>query len=110
MNREQMFCSLVIWFELFVTDGPAGRDSFFVFELGEIFLSEPGKSSAINFGVAAHKIVNPGRKRFPSFIVPALNWFVAFLIKNCLRAPVLRFLRKKISAFDQQNFHAGILK
>src|SRR5258707_12931874 len=110
MNREQMFCSLIIWFELFVTDGPVGLDSFFVFELGEILFSEPGKCGAINLGIAANEIVNSGGEWFPGFIVPSLVWFVAFVVKDRFRPPVFRFLRKKIAAFNQQNFHPGIFE
>src|SRR5260370_41556944 len=101
MNREQMFCSLVIWFELFVSDGPAGRDSFFVFELGEILFSEPGKCGAINLGVASNEIVNSGREWFPGFIAPSLVWFVALLIQDRFRPPVFQSFTKKVSAFSQ---------
>jgi hypothetical protein len=75
----------------------------------KICLAETGQGSAVDFGVAADKVVDAGIERLAvAGILPLLRRLVAGFIKNSPGFPVLRFLGKIVSPFDEQNLGPAV--
>ena len=73
----------------------------------KFFAAEAWQGCAVDFGIAADIVVH-ARFEFCASpgIDPVFRWFVTGFIKDGADLPVLRFLRQKIAAFDQQDARA----
>jgi hypothetical protein len=79
-----------------------------MFKRFKILFAETRKRSAVDFGVAANKVVHAGTKWLSCIIMPKFSRLVPLAIKDRLWTPVLRLFREKITPLEQEDFSAGI--
>src|SRR5581483_252421 len=94
----------VVRLQIVIRDRPSRRNSAVVLDLAEILLAQPKQRSAVEFRVAAYKIVRVWVQLAAVLVVP--NFFrlvFAFEVYGA-RAPVVLLARDVIAAFEQQNF------
>ena len=86
MHGEHLFCMTIVGLHFFVADWPGRGNAFFVFNVGEIFLSQPRKSRSVNLCVSADKVMDARAKWTAALVKPLLFWLVSCLSKDRLRS------------------------
>ena len=105
MDQIELLGARIVKLQITVADGPGRRDTALVLDRPEVLVAQAWQRSAIDLGVAADIVVNAGVKNdsvigaikssgleITAFQMFFFAGFVALLIKDGVRTPVLGFL------------------
>src|SRR3990167_4957689 len=104
----ELFRRLIIGLKILIFERPGRGDPPIVLNLSKIGFSKPEESRAIEFCVAADKIVSAGNKRLFILIVPRLPAVISPFDKDRRGVPVLFFSRKKTASFQNEDFFTAL--
>ena len=93
----------VVRLEVLVRDGPRGRDAVVVLELPEVLPPESIEGGAVELGLAADVVVDPGLEALALVVVPRVLRHVAVLDEDLPGVPVLDLARQPVAAFEQED-------
>jgi hypothetical protein len=98
----------VVGLQVVVADGPGWRCPAFMLERAEILPAQAGQRGAVDFGVAAHEVMDARLEGLAVGAVPGLVRLVALLVEDDLRLPVLRLLRQIVPALDEEDAQPAV--
>ena len=93
----------VVGLDVVVRDGPRGRDAVVVLELPEVLLPESIEGGAVELGLAADVVVDPGLEALALVVVPRVLRHVTVLDEDLAGVPVLDLARQPVAAFEQED-------